>query len=59
MSVFFGLSQNAVLGYAVFKLLQFTQNIHNLHHSKRKISQKYKYSMVFGPALLGLVNPKL
>ena len=44
---------------AVFKLLPFTQNTLKLHHIKMQISQKDKYSMVFGPAFLALVNPKL
>ena len=32
--VFCGLSQNTILECAVFKLLQFIQNIHKLHHIK-------------------------
>ena len=57
--VFFRLSQNTILECAVFKLLPFIQNIYKLHHIKMWISRNDKYSVVFGPAFLSLVSPKL
>ena len=53
------MSQNTILECAVFKLLSFIQNIHKSHHIKMLIIQNDRYSMVFGPAYLDLVSPKL
>ena len=60
MSVFFQtVFFKCHLECAVFKLLQFIQNIHKLLHIKMHISQIDIYSMVFGPAFLALVSSKL